>query len=277
MQIDNHMLNEIVRRNQIVKRTADAAMRGRLTASHLAADVHALAGLLDQLGNMGRSQVSTEGQQEIKTPRLVARWPMDENSGDSVRDVVNGHDGKFLGAGPKWVRAKSGSGLEFDGTPGVAVNVPKSRRIKLASSLTLSAWVKLSDLSGERQNFVSYADSYVLFYEGKFGAVIEQNQADNTWFPCLARTDVVPNKWYFLAMTFDSRSLSIYVNGKLENRVDAKSGEIPYKKIPFWFGGAPERKSWWLKGTLDEVHIWDAALTPEEIMVIYKVATTADN
>ena len=204
-------------------------------------------------------------------PELIARWPMDENSGDLVRDVVGGHNGKFLGAGPKWAPARFESGLEFNGTVGAVVEIPRDPELQPADSMTLSAWIKVSDLyTGQRQNFVSYADSYVLFIEGNLGTIVEQNQANNSWFPCNADMVVAREEWYFMAMTFDSKDLSLYVNGELQKTVDAKAPEIPYKASPFWFGACPGRKNWWLQGSIDEVQLWNKAMTAAEIMSAYE-------
>ena len=197
-------------------------------------------------------------------PELIARWPMDENSGDVVSDVVGGHDGKFLGA-PEWVEAKFESGLEFDGTAGVAVEIPRDPELEPVDSMTMSVWVKFSDLSGTRQDLVSYADTYAIFLEGSFRSIIHQG---GNWHQAIAQTVINVDEWYFVAMTYDSENVNTYVNGVLEASV-AASGKIDYLGPAFLFGAHPGKK-YWLKGILDEVQLWDQPMTAEEIMDAYE-------
>jgi hypothetical protein len=196
-------------------------------------------------------------------PQLIARWPMDENSGDVVGDVVGGHDGQFLGL-PEWVDGMFESGLKFDGTAGVAVEIPRDPELEPADSMTLSVWAKLSDVTG-RKDLVSYADTYAIFLEGSFRSIIHQG---GNWIQSIAQMVPVVDEWYFIAMTYDSKNVNTYVNGVLEASVPA-SGKIQYLGPGFLFAAHPGKK-YWLKGILDEVQLWDKPMTDEEIMAAYE-------
>ena len=54
-------------------------------------------------------------QAEVDLDSLVGFWAFNEGTGDTVKDL-SGKDnhGKAVG-GPKWVKGKIGSALEFDG------------------------------------------------------------------------------------------------------------------------------------------------------------------
>ena len=75
-----------------------------------------------------------------QAPKLIARWPLDEGSGDVVKDVVGGNDGKFVDGKLDWVEAKFGKGLEFTGKD-IHVAVKKSPDLESADSVTLAAWI----------------------------------------------------------------------------------------------------------------------------------------
>ncbi|MBM3235041.1 hypothetical protein FJZ31_01955 [Candidatus Poribacteria bacterium] len=43
-----------------------------------------------------------------KAANLIAHWPLDETAGDTVKDIVGNHDGKFVGGNAKWVERSEG-------------------------------------------------------------------------------------------------------------------------------------------------------------------------
>ncbi len=198
--------------------------------------------------------------------KLIAHWPMDENSGEIVKDVVGGHNGKFAGGNIKWVKAKFGNGLYFDSSKAY-VEVPKTPDLELSKSLTVVAWVNFEVASGRRE-VVSYADSYIInLGDGVFNAYIYQGN----WPRVRGKTTVNAGEWYFVALTYDSSDLSLYVNGELDSSSPLPGG-IKFQDFSLWFGGPPADAAtdWYLIGTMDEVEIYDNALTKDEIKSIYK-------
>ncbi len=197
---------------------------------------------------------------------LVAQWPLDETSGESVEDIIGGRNGEIASGDLSWVPAKFGNGLQFDGT-GV-VEVTKDAELELSESVTLTAWVMFDDVSG-RQDIVSYADSYAIIKESDstFRGFIYQGG----WPMANGATAAEADQWYFAAMTYDSTDIKIYVNGELDGTAGAP-GEILFQEAPFWFGGAPADpgQAWFFKGILDEVEIWNRAMTEEEVMEVYQ-------
>lgn len=199
-------------------------------------------------------------------PELVAQWPLDETSGDIVQDTIGGRDGEIVSGDLSWVPAKFGNGLQFDGT-GV-VEVTRDAELELTDSVTLTAWVMFDDLEG-RQDIVSYADSYAIIKESDstFRGFIYQG----AWPMANGATAAEADQWYFAAMTYDSTDIKIYVNGELDGSLGAPGG-IQFQDAPFWFGGAPADpgQAWFFKGILDEVEIWNRAMTEEEVMEVYE-------
>lgn len=197
---------------------------------------------------------------------LVAQWPLDETSGIIVHDIIGGRDGETNSDKLKWVPAKFGNGLQFDGA-GV-VEVTRDAELELSESVTLSAWVMFDDVTG-RQDIVSYADSYAIINEDDytFRGFIYQGG----WPMANGATAAEADQWYFAAMTYDSTDIKVYVNGELDGTAGAPGG-IQFQDAPFWFGGAPADpgQAWFLKGILDEVEIWNRAMTEEEVMEVYQ-------
>jgi hypothetical protein len=207
--------------------------------------------------------VCVASSQELE---LLAQWPLDETSGDVVQDIIGGRDGEIASGDLSWVPAKFGNGLQFDGTG--YVEVTKDPELELSESVTLTAWVNFDDVSG-RQDIVSYADSYAIIKESDstFRGFIYQGG----WPMANGTTATEAGEWYFAAMTYDSTDIKIYVNGELDGTAGAP-GEILFQGAPFWFGGAPADpgQAWFFKGILDEVEIWNRAMTEEEVMETYQ-------
>jgi hypothetical protein len=78
------------------------------------------------------------------TNGLVAYWPMDEGTGDTVHDCTSNHyDGKFLSQDPdggSWTKGFAGGAVQVSGTHGcVDFGAPQGLRFQTAFSA--SAWV----------------------------------------------------------------------------------------------------------------------------------------
>ena len=200
-------------------------------------------------------------------PKLIARWPFDESSGNIVHDAVGDNDGERVG-GPEWVAAKFGNGIQFDQKTGQYVEVPAAPELAPTDSLTLMAWVKVNSAAG-RQEIVCYGDSYdILINNGVFKTYIHQAGA----FPrAPGKTPVETDKWYFLAMTYDSKDLKLYVDGKLDGSAKLPGG-IDFLGLPLRFSNNPAApgEAWGISGILDEVELWDKPMTDEEISKAYE-------
>jgi hypothetical protein len=203
----------------------------------------------------------------LSKPELIAQWPLDESSGDVVPDIIGGNNGEFKGK-LKWVPAKFGNGLEFDAADNNYVEIPRADELEFADSMTLMAWVNVEAVTG-REEIISYADSYVIRIDGNvFNGHIFQG---GDWHTANGTTSVQTDKWYFVAMTYDSNDVNIYVNGEFDGSI-AAPGKIDYQDFPLCFGYFPADpgQSWWFTGILDEVEIWNQAMTEDEIMTAYE-------
>jgi hypothetical protein len=202
-----------------------------------------------------------------KEPELIAQWPLDEKSGNIVQDIIGGNNGKFKGGELKWVPAKFGNGLEFD-SANKYVEIPRADKLEFADSMTLMAWVNVKAVTG-REEIISYADSYVIrITDNVFKGHIFQGGG---WPTANGKTPVKTNKWYFVAMTYDSKDVKVYVDGEFDGSI-AAPGKIDYQDLPLCFGYFPADpgQSWWFTGVLDEVEIWNKTMTEDEIMKAYE-------
>jgi len=75
------------------------------------------------------------------------------------------------------------------------------------------------------------------------------------------------NTWIHLAGVFNGSHLQVYFNGKLENSMPGPAN-ISSNTDNLKIGGPDDSR--YFKGTIDEVIIWNRALSPEEINASYR-------
>ncbi len=204
-------------------------------------------------------------------PKLVARWPLDEESGEIAHEVIGGLDGKLVGGDADWVEAKFGNGIQFEGGEGKAIIIPRVPELEIASSLTVILWVNFNAVAG-RQELFFLANNLGINYNGNLGVFIWRGE----WNSARGQTAAEIGEWYFVAVTYDGKDLKLYVNGELVTSADAP-GEIIYNNpgSPFVLGGQADAAGTpttgrQLYGILDEVQVWDKPMTDDQIREAYE-------
>ena len=86
--------------------------------------------------------------------------------------------------------------------------------------------------------------------------------------------NLTANEWYHVVVTwdFDDMTSKMYINGDLVDSDDLSGDELPYDTSAWQddlYIGRPGASQRYFNGTLDEVRIYDAALSPEQIEVLY--------
>ena len=198
--------------------------------------------------------------------------------------TCNEHD-NFFGSRP-------GGGTPCPGIVGLAMacgsvddflEVPHSPRLE-PEKLTLEAWIKLSDYpTGEdarrwivNKNAHELADAhYALAIEGKKpaaylnvgGGVANSHEAVG---PELLRL----NRWHQLAMTYDGSALRTYLDGK-----EVAVTTVGKQRVPGTTSlciGRRQDGSFSFQGAIDEVRLYDRALSAEEIEANFRALAAGD-
>ena len=83
--------------------------------------------------------------------------------------------------------------------------------------------------------------------------------------PLAGRTEIERWKWNHVVFVRDGETVRIYLNGNSEPEIETKStADIPPAFDRLFFGGRCDNQSNW-EGRLDEIAVFDRALSPEEI------------
>jgi hypothetical protein len=198
-------------------------------------------------------------------PGRVASFGFDEGTGTVANDR-SGSNNKGTLSGPAWTTAgKVGRALNFDGVNDL-VTVADSASLHLTTGMTIDAWVRptrANDWSTvalkERPSGLSYA---LYASDSASHAAGYINSGGDLAAPASAATAV--NAWTHMAVTYDGTSLKLYVNGTLVRTTPA-SGAMTSSTGALRIGG---NNVWgeWFAGTIDELNVYNRALTAAEIV-----------
>ncbi|BDI28344.1 hypothetical protein CCAX7_003950 [Capsulimonas corticalis] len=206
---------------------------------------------------------------EVGKSHLVGYWPCDEGSGTTVADKSGRGQTGYFQAGAAWTTdAKVGrSALSFPNPGGVEISGPV---IDTTKSYTVAAWVKLDKLSGY-ETFVSIDG------DDKSGFFLQVHADGNRFTFALdpvhafAPVSPQPGQWYHLAGVYSAtrQTLSVYVNGQLEATERAPAAARATGNTAFGRAKYGGNFTDFVYGAIDDIRIYDVALTPVEIDSLY--------
>jgi RHS repeat-associated protein len=229
------------------------------------------------------------GSGSMPTSGLVGYWKFDENSGTTAADSSGNGNTGTLQSGPSWATGHSNSAINFDGVDDY-VKI-KNGKISSATAGTISAWVKLSSLINAAK-IVSYGGASAASVQGLLGLEVRQD-GSNYYFSVISvpydgcgfvnsahgSTVLQAGAWYHLALTSNGSSWQLYVNGVAETMTTQYGSGNTGR----WFGNttaaSPDKTyigatrfngtdSSSLNGLIDEVRIYDRALSGSEIIAL---------
>lgn len=213
----------------------------------------------------------------------VLYLPMNEGSGTIAYDQSTyKNNGTLLpvGSEPQWVNSKSpayGKALSFDGTNDY-VSIPSSASLR-PTRITLSMWLKFNATTGTYQDVYdtdTYSSAYGLCIEVTptlTGAYISLGHVIYELY--FAYTFVL-GTYYHYGMTYDGTNIKVYINSFLVATFSVSGAPDmiwnPASSIIF---GSTASATYRFKGDLDEVRIYNRALTQSEITVLYNAGFTS--
>ena len=204
-----------------------------------------------------------DGAQPVK-----GSWHLDEGSGNTTKDSSGqGNDGTLVN-GPTWVDGKYGKALSFNGsddyvsTPLSLNTVPK----------TYEAWIYHPTISGGWKWIIGNDNGN---YNGHF-IVTNGSTAKFEFVYCYPSTcdsypsnsTLSPNQWYHVVASVSSTNVKIFINGILDKEYSELSiGTV--SGVSHVIGKHSAVSSYYFNGIIDEVRIYNRALSAEEISDLY--------
>lgn len=208
---------------------------------------------------------------------LVAHWPLDTNA----EDVIGGYDG-FAGGGvvfgAEGAAAHSGSAAEFNGSSST-ITVPYSAALN-PGSFTVAMWANADSTGGFASAITSRDDNgasvngYIIYNDstGRWNFWTGGGGPSGSWLQ-LRGPAVQVGSWTHLAISYDagSQTMRLHVNGALER---SRSGgglyspNGPQAEDLHIGSGADNGRQFYFDGLLDDVALWDEALTTAQIQEV---------
>jgi len=202
---------------------------------------------------------------------LIAGWHFDESSGSTAYDIQGQHDGTVYGA--TWVSGIHGSALAFDGVSG-HVQIPNNSGINLiGNQISFSLWFKLNQ-AGSDGTFIYQNVKYIVKMDAQGRVSFSIYTPD--WHSIVVNwTDrILDTDWHHVAATYDGAVMKIYVDGVLKIS-NTNTGTLKTSTSDVYIGNQNTINPF--KGTIDEVLLYDRALTEAEIGQIYSTTPNPGN
>jgi gliding motility-associated-like protein len=216
----------------------------------------------------------------VPTNGLVGWWPFTGNANDLS---VNTNNGTVTGATLTADRfGNPNNAYSFNGTSSNYIEVPHNASFDV-SNVTISAWYNAIDygvnttswkrLIVSKREWGGWGNSFEVNIEAPYSGTSNKMQACWTIngvnsFLTFEDGSLLTNTWSHFVYTHDNDSAKIYLNGDLVQSM-AISGGLTYNTLPVRFGGRPVDGWHPFNGALDDIGIWNRALTACEIQDLY--------
>jgi hypothetical protein len=137
------------------------------------------------------------------------------------------------------------------------------------SSQTIEAWIKLnSGCTGKKAIFSNGTDYNVLVSDSAGSYYIGYwLKAGGAWLKQKSKTPLKPDTWYHIGAAYDGYSISIFLNGNLDNQKNV--GNTSYHSLSptnkNYIGKSPDTQFGNFQGCIDEVRMWSCTVSQSEI------------
>ena len=241
--------------------------------SHFAGQGFGWHGVVDDVRLYNRAVTSTE----VSTlyTGLIGYWSFNEGSGSTAHDTSgSGYNGTVKGA--TWTAGKISGALHFNG----GTNTVVTPNITLGSAFSASVWVN-SAVAQPAQHVRILETRYdVGFFvgtdaTGKKYQLIVKGGAGSTGscgggFGCV-EGGTITSGWHLVTATYDGTTGRLYVDGVI---VASDTFSAPANtSLPLYIGSDFMGSGFGWHGSLDEVRLYNRALTSAEVLALYPVPT----
>jgi hypothetical protein len=239
--------------------------------------LHAMAGVVG-FGIIA----TTNADAAHKEGNMVAWFKFDEGTGTAAADSSGNNNGGTLVGSPAWVDGFDGKALQFNNTD-KTVEIASFSGINAAAEFSVSAWVKVASMGtaatedGAVFSTKSTTDPTIIWFNADGAGGYDPSYTFNVGNTGTASNRingpsniVVQNKWQHLVCVFNGASRKIYLDGAL--RASSSNGAHTTETFngkTFQIGRWQGSTNMHFNGLIDEVRVYDIALTDSDVTTIY--------
>jgi RHS repeat-associated protein len=210
-------------------------------------------------------------------PSPVGHWRLDELTGTTAADQINGRTMTISGgvglAAPSAIDDRPATAMTFDGTTG-KLQVPFNETAwgLTGDTMTMEAWFKTSRTTG-KGDIVRQSHYGLGFWLAQNGGVMEA-VIYGTAQGYLSTTGYQDDAWHHMVATADGTTMRLYMDGILKGST-ALSGSLNLWNDNLAIG-ALDSSSEWFTGSIDEVAIYGAPLSADQVATHFAIGRSAD-
>lgn len=214
--------------------------------------------------NLSNSFKSTSAYnpQDIPTNGLLAAWHFDENTGTTASDATGNHNGVINSA--SWVSGIRGSALQFDGNVS-HIQIPNTGFNPVGNSISFSLWFRLNAV-GNSGSFIYQNVKYNVSIDaqGRVGFALYTPlwKAVNSGYS----SRILDTDWHHVVMTYDGTTMNVFLDGQ-HRTYTSNSGNLQSTPASVYIGKEGPINPF--NGTIDEILMYNRALTDSEVLEIY--------
>ena len=199
------------------------------------------------------------------TAGLVAAYGFEEATGTTSADSSGGGNVGQIAGATRTAAGRYGRALSFDGINDW-MTVNHTDALNLSNGMTLSAWVNPVQVGAAYRTVIGKempSGLAYMLYAGDGSGKASGRVNTTGEFAATATANTPLNTWTFLATTWDRTTLRLFVNGvevagrPLTGTVRTSTGVLRIGGNGIW--------SEWYRGAIDEVRVYNRALTLPEL------------
>lgn len=204
---------------------------------------------------------------------LVGWWKFDESTGTSASDSsMNGENGTLNGGqdfSGNGLSGKIDRSLFFNGSSDY-ISAPFSSDLN-PDHFSITLWAKVTGSQGSFRSPISSRDSGL-------GFIIYATNA-NIWslwtgsgggYPTTNGPAVVLDQWTFISATYDGTTQVLYIDGAQSNTSANPYIKNTARELRIGAGNNEAGATYFFHGELDDIRIYNRALTATEVSTIYQ-------
>lgn len=210
--------------------------------------------------------------QQVLTPTgitngLIGHWSFDDGTDPTSDNSGYDHDGDLLGD-PTFTTtipaALSGQAIVLDGN-GDYIEVQGAESDFDLQDLTIAFWIKTTGFD-QYDGLVTKGDQSWRVHEADGTGDIEFHA---NGIGGIRSTQVITdNVWHHFAVTYDGATATIYIDGTLDVS-GSRSGTIEHTDDRVFIGNNSDHWTRYFDGGLDDVRIYNRALSEDEVLQLY--------